>query len=101
MPTSGNSATAEGSASATATHNKADLSNASASERAGLWSKISFSWVGPLIKSGWAKELDEEDARFLVPSYDDATALAEGFDAAFAATKVWHWIRQRVYMHAP
>ena len=60
----------------------------SALERAGFWSKVSFSWVGPLLKSGWTKELEEEDARFLVSGCDDALALAEKFDTAFAATKV-------------
>lgn len=62
---------------------------ASALERAGLWSRISFSWVGPLIKEGWIDlKFEQDGARFLMPAQDDAPQLSEQFEQSYATVKV-------------
>jgi hypothetical protein len=73
----------------------------SALERAGIWSRISFSWVTPLIQRGWLDLRFEEDgARFLMPARDDAPQLSEQFEQSYAKVKVsppsYDW-----YTHAP
>lgn len=61
----------------------------SALERAGLWSRISFAWVGPLIDQGWQQlHFQENEARFLMPACDDAAALSAQFEKTYAAVKV-------------
>lgn len=55
----------------------------------GLWSHISFSWVGPLIAKSWRDILLQPgDAAFLLPPDDHAAALSARFDAAYKATQV-------------
>jgi hypothetical protein len=61
----------------------------SAIEAAGLWSKISFSWVGPLISKGWhTLQLKRDDAQFLMPHDTDAPQLSQTFEAAYGKLKV-------------
>jgi hypothetical protein len=61
----------------------------SALETAGLWSRISFSWVGPLIHKGWhSLQLERDDARFLLPQDTDAPQLSQQFEAAYSKLKV-------------
>lgn len=61
----------------------------SALERASIWARISFSWVGPLIKKGWVDlNFEQEGARFLMPAYDDAPQLSEQFEQSYAKVKV-------------
>jgi hypothetical protein len=61
----------------------------SAIEAAGLWSRISFSWVGPLIHKGWhSLQLERDDARFLLPQDTDAPQLSQQFEAAYGKLKV-------------
>jgi len=64
---------------------------ASAYEKAGVWSHISFSWVTPLIQRGWHSIVfKEDDAQFLMPTSDDASQLAETFEAAYLKNKVYY-----------
>jgi hypothetical protein len=61
----------------------------SAIEAAGLWSRISFSWVAPLIHKGWhTLQLEQDDARFLLPQDTDAPQLSRQFEAAYGKLKV-------------
>jgi hypothetical protein len=61
----------------------------SALERAGLWSRISFAWVGPLIRKGWLDlKFQEDAARFLMPVCDDAPQLSQQFEQSYAHVKV-------------
>jgi hypothetical protein len=61
----------------------------SALERASIWARISFSWVGPLIKKGWLDlKFEQEGARFLMPACDDAPQLSEQFEQSYAKVKV-------------
>lgn len=61
----------------------------SAYERAGVWSHISFSWVGPLIHKGWNQlKLDSNDAASLIPHDTDAPQLSDQFEAVYAKLKV-------------
>lgn len=61
----------------------------SAYERAGIFSRISFAWVGPLIKKGWLQlKFEENEARFLVPARDDAPQLSTQFEQSYAKVKV-------------
>jgi hypothetical protein len=61
----------------------------SAIEAAGLWSRISFSWVGPLIHKGWhSLQLERDDARFLLPQDTDVPQLSQQFEAAYGKLKV-------------
>jgi hypothetical protein len=46
--------------------------------------RLCFSWVNPLIAKGWTQQLQEDDARFLVPPADEAEPLAAEFDAKYA-----------------
>jgi hypothetical protein len=58
----------------------------SAIERASLYSKATFSWVGPLIDRGVEGEaLGDTDACFLVRSTDDVFHLSAQFDATYRA----------------
>lgn len=52
-------------------------------ERASLLSRITFSWAGPLLKTGASRPLDEGDATFLVPKDDDAAVLAHQFEQRY------------------
>jgi hypothetical protein len=62
----------------------------SAYERAGLWARISFSWVSPLIARGWKDlKFSENGARFLMPAADDAPALSQSFEHRYGQLKVW------------
>ncbi|GBF93736.1 hypothetical protein Rsub_06068 [Raphidocelis subcapitata] len=54
---------------------------------ASLVSKVCWGWVNPLIAKGWAGELGEDDARFLVPPGDEVEPLAAAFDAEYRAVK--------------
>jgi hypothetical protein len=61
----------------------------SALERAGVWSRISFSWVTPLIQRGWLDlKFEQDGARFLMPARDDAPELSEQFEQSYARVKV-------------
>jgi hypothetical protein len=61
----------------------------SALEAAGLWSRTSFSWAGPLIHKGWhSLQLERDDARFLLPQDTDAPQLSQQFEAAYGKLKV-------------
>lgn len=61
----------------------------SALEKAGIMSRISFSWVGPLIEKGWVQlEFPADGARFLVPAHDDAIQLSQQFEWSYAHVKV-------------
>lgn len=46
---------------------------------AGLWSRISFSWVSPLIAKGASSKLDQRDADSLTTPFDDAYNLEQRF----------------------
>lgn len=68
----------------------------SALERAGLWSRISFAWVGPLIKQGWLDlKFQEDAARFLMPACDDAPQLSQQFEQSYAQVKVCACVHHR------
>ena len=61
----------------------------SAIERAGLWSRISFNWVGPLIHKGWHNlKFEQDEARFLMPAHDDAPQLSQRFEQTMSQLKV-------------
>eukprot|EP00878_Enallax_costatus_P014214 GHUV01014868.1.p1 GENE.GHUV01014868.1~~GHUV01014868.1.p1 ORF type:complete len:677 (+),score=122.01 GHUV01014868.1:181-2211(+) len=63
----------------------------SAYERAGLWSRIAFSWPQPLIDKGWQNlVLEANDARFLMPNDTDADALASDFESVYSRLKSKH-----------
>ncbi|KIZ02657.1 hypothetical protein MNEG_5307 [Monoraphidium neglectum] len=50
---------------------------------AGIWSRICWTWVNPLINKGWAETLEEDDARFLVPARDEVEPLAARFESKY------------------
>jgi hypothetical protein len=57
---------------------------ASAIERASLWSKTTFSWVGPLIQKGADNEaFEDRDALFLVRQTDDVIYLSQQFSHTY------------------
>jgi len=65
------------------------LPGESAYEKAGLWARISFSWVAPLIKEGWYKlKFEANEARFLMPCREDAPQLSQEFEQSYAQVKV-------------
>lgn len=57
-------------------------------ESAGLWKRLTFSYVAPLIRLGWRGEVQEDTAEKFHPSRYDADVLAGNFDAAYNAVKV-------------
>ena len=74
----------------------------SAYERAGLWSRIAFSWPQPLIDKGWHNlVLEANDARFLMPNDTDADALANDFESAYSRLKVCGVMPHRSRMTRP
>ena len=57
-------------------------------EHAGLFSRVTYSFVEPLIRKGVKQEIDDATADDFLPSSNRAEKLAAQFDAAYTAVQV-------------
>lgn len=69
-------------------------------EYGGFWSTVTFSWIGPLLKKGTQKTLDEESATPFVPYRNDSAVLAGQFDAMYAKLEVGSSMRSSFFIIA-
>lgn len=57
-------------------------------EHAGLLSRVTYSFVDPLVRLGVSKQIDENTSAQYLPSDDQADKLAKEFDAAYTKSQV-------------
>lgn len=56
--------------------------------QAGLFSRLAFSYVSPLLAQASAQQLEDHDAEWLCPPEDDSKALEGRFSEEFAVVQV-------------
>lgn len=48
-------------------------------DKAGLWQRITFTWILPLFNLGWTRDLEHKDL-YTCPKEDDPEVLADALE---------------------